>query len=170
MFAASSMIQCWAEAPRPGEPVGGLQVTLTTAQIAVHRFESLVTELVLENVSPGSLSVYRYIGTIMSTPGYVRYHLVNLSSGQEVVLLQGIDQHPPPSSDDYVRLAPGEKSSRTFVLDQVLLDWPRDSRLKPGRYALKLEVVISEEGRWAGVTDAWSGTVWTNPITFEFRP
>ena len=146
-----------------GQP---LQAVLTIKPQVIRQGNPLSIQLELRNISVAPVSVYRHIGAVMMTPGYVEYRLQK--DGQQIVVNQAIDKHAPPRPEDYQRLAPGASTICALTLSR---DAKRGAEaivaLVPGSYVMTAEIVLTEEGRSAGVSDAWAGTLTTNAVHFE---
>lgn len=153
-------------AAEPGRPVEGLQVILTAhhKKLTVER-PTLKLTVELRNVSGRPLSVYQHLSSVLGTPASVRFE-VGAEDGSKIHIPQPIDDHPLPPADAYVPLKPGAALTQDITMDLGSGDGA-SSPLRAGRYTVSVEVILTEEGRLAGVTDAWAGTVVSNPVTIE---
>ena len=154
------------EKRRESGVVQGLQATLTAAAPTLKRGGTISLEVELRNVSSAPLSIYRHISLVLSTPGYVVYHLTRVG-GEPVDVMQPIDDHPAPRAEAYQRLGPGEAVTHQLLFGAGELDWENRAAVPAGQYELTVDVVVTEEGRAAGVQDAWIGTVRSNPVSLE---
>lgn len=159
-----------AEESHVGGPVNGLKATLTVPHSTVHQGQHLPVELELRNIASTPFSIYQHVSNLLGMPGQIRF-LVRGADGTSIEMAQEIDDHPAPIEKDYVRLEPEASFKREFLMTLEHQPYVNNlagfEGLSPGKYELSLEVFFTDEGRHAGVKDAWVGVVISNPVTFE---
>ena len=166
----------WSEAQKLGEPVAGLQAVLDIPDSTVVQGEYLGIDLELRNVSNTPFSLYRDVSRIRGFPGEVRF-LVQRADGIPIKISElTVERARLSSPEDYVRLQPSASLKRSLEMYPAYDDdkaenlSDRFKMLEPGQYGLRLEISFTDEGKRTGTKDAWVGTVFSNPMTFEVIP
>ena len=149
----------------PAKPASPVQASVRLSDRILLRGQDVEVELTLRNISDAPLSLYRDIQPTLGMPGEVRF-LVRRPDGTSVEIAQPVDEHSLPSPEAYRRLSPGDSITQAVMM-RLERGGGRFDALEPGRYDVALEVSFSDEGRRAGVPDAWAGTVLTDPIHIE---
>ncbi len=138
---------------------GGLEATLRPQQQKLRVGEAPTFELELRNVATEPLSLYRHVGMVIGTPGYVQV-LIRAPDGTLMPILQGIVERRSPPAEAYVRFEPEKSQVHVLNANEIV----GLEKLKKGKYSLYVTVHFSDEGQSVGVADAWAGSIRSNTI------